>query len=92
MTEHIKVRATKPGPVALWEQHPDHPKGEVWIADDKTHEVALTSEVAKRLRDGRLVQVGAPAEPAAESEGEAPTEPASSKGRKKREEAHAEPE
>jgi hypothetical protein len=43
--------------VALWEVHPDHPDGEVFIADDKEHKVAETTRVTAALRGGQLVEV-----------------------------------
>lgn len=53
-----------PGQVALWEQHPEHPDGEVFIAAPHADEqqpnavkVAATPEVMLRLSDGRLQQV-----------------------------------
>ena len=46
-----------PGLVALWEQHPDHPGGEVYIADGENHEVAETHQVRRALGQGRLERV-----------------------------------
>jgi hypothetical protein len=52
--------------VALYEKHPEHPNGEVFIAnrlkadgkwDYPEVEVAKTPEVNKRLRNGALVEV-----------------------------------
>lgn len=71
--EHIHVQAgpaTPKGKVALWERHPSHPAsadfeegGEVFVAhDQKPKKVALTPEVALRLREERLVQVAGPDE------------------------------
>ena len=45
--------------VALWEVHPDHPDGEVFIADRESHQVAETRRVREALRAGRLAQVAA---------------------------------
>lgn len=53
----ITVKSTMPGHVGLWEQHPDHPGGEVYISDDQLHQVAKTAKVTERLRNGILVQV-----------------------------------
>lgn len=49
------VKAAKPGRVALWERHPDHPSGEVFIHTDKPVEVAMTPAVQVRLKSGVLV-------------------------------------
>ncbi len=46
--------------VALWERHPSHPGGEVFIAGPKDVRVAHTPEVQKRLAHGGLVRVDAP--------------------------------
>ena len=57
---HIKVKAGDPNNkrVVLWERHPDHPNGEVFIAGGKdTHTVARTPQVAALLANGRLVEV-----------------------------------
>jgi hypothetical protein len=40
--------------VALWERHPDHPGGEVFLYGDAVFEVALTPAVEARLRSGVL--------------------------------------
>ena len=55
----VRVRVGEPGGwvVALWERHPEHPGGEVFLAGGGEFEVALTPAVAARLRDGRLVAV-----------------------------------
>ena len=45
--------------VALWEVHPDHPGGEVFIAGEESHHVAETRRVREALRAGRLAQVAA---------------------------------
>ena len=58
----IKVKSTGPNDdrAILWERHPDHPGGEVFIvANGKTHEVAQTARIQSRLNDGRLVEVKA---------------------------------
>jgi hypothetical protein len=72
MPELIKVMATKVDDrVTLWEVHPDHPTGEVWIVGDgKAHEVAVTPRVQTLLNTGALIRLQAhvesepqPAEP-----------------------------
>lgn len=66
----IRVRVAEPesGRVALWERHPAHPGGEVWLAGAGVYDVAATPAVAARLRNGTLVQVEAAA-PAPEPKG-----------------------
>lgn len=61
----IRVRVADPAEnqVALWERHPAHPGGEVFIAGAGEFEVATTPAVEARLRNGRLVQVEAAAAP-----------------------------
>ena len=66
----IKVKsARKDGKVALWEVHPDHPGGEVFVvtsaptADvpepkEKVVEVAETPKVLNALKEGQIVKVG----------------------------------
>lgn len=65
MTESINVMAAKvDDKVALWERHPDHPTGEVWIVGDGTqHEVALTLRVVSLLKSGVLVRMQVFSEP-----------------------------
>jgi hypothetical protein len=48
--------------VILWERHPEHPGGEVWITGESSEpmQAALTPAVAERLRDGRLIEVPDP--------------------------------
>jgi hypothetical protein len=43
--------------VALWERHPAHPGGEVFIAGERAVDVAGTAAVQRALKDGRLVEV-----------------------------------
>jgi len=64
MTELITVSAARQdGRVALWERHPDHPGGEVFVAADSGRvRVARTPAVLAALAAGRLVAV-APAVP-----------------------------
>lgn len=71
----VRVRVGDPGGsvVALWERHPEHPGGEVFLAGGGVFEVALTPAVEARLRDGRLV--AAEAEVAAAVERAAVAEP-----------------
>lgn len=59
MTETIKVVSTvTDGRVVLWEQHPDHPSGEIFIsATGKTYDVALTVAVQQKLNRGELQQI-----------------------------------
>lgn len=68
MTEIISVMAAKVDDrVALWERHPDHPTGEIWIVGDgQPHEVALTPRVVALLKDGTLLQVQTFSEPEVE--------------------------
>ena len=60
MTElkRITVKSNLPDKtrVALWEVHADHPNGEVYIADDQAHEVAVTRRVQAALGRGWLVE------------------------------------
>lgn len=53
--------SVKAGPqLALFDQHPEHPGGEVRIyTDGQAHQVAKTNEVIARLRDGRLIEIPA---------------------------------
>ena len=64
MADKVKVMAAKQdSTVVLWETHPDHgskdnPTGGIFISGNgQSCEVGLTSEVQKRLTDGRLVKV-----------------------------------
>lgn len=68
MAETIRVKSNMPdkSQVAIWERNPEHPKsekfpdgGEIFIADDKEHEVAPTSDVNRAIKDGKLVKVEA---------------------------------
>lgn len=45
------------GRVALWERHPAHPGGEVFIADDQVRETGDTPAVRAALAEGRLIEV-----------------------------------
>lgn len=54
----IRVKSGLPdNRVALWERHPDHPNGEVFIAGEGEHDVAATPAVVERLKRGALVEV-----------------------------------
>lgn len=56
--DRIRVKSVlTDGRVALWDRHPEHPGGEVFIADGEVHEVARTPAVEQRIRDGSLVVV-----------------------------------
>lgn len=74
MSDYIKVKPTKTDDkVCLFEMDAMHPDNEVFIKNDgQTYTVGLTAEVAKRIKDGDLVQVGgsksADAEPVAPAE------------------------
>lgn len=53
------IDGQKGNPVILWEKHPDHPDGEVFIADDgNTYSVGETAAVKELLHEGRLVKAG----------------------------------
>ena len=43
--------------VALWERHPDHPGGEVFIAGEGEHQVGKTPQVKTLLARGVLIEV-----------------------------------
>lgn len=72
----LRVRAADPAgtTVALWERHPAHPGGEVWLSGAGEFDVAATPAVVARLRDGRLVAVESVQEE--EQTAVAPTPPA----------------
>ncbi len=63
--DRIRVRVAQPEGhrVTLWERHPEHPGGEVWLAGAGEYDVAATPAVVARLRDGRLVLVETVAAP-----------------------------
>lgn len=42
---------------ALWERHPDHPTGEIFVAGDRVVKAALTAQVQAALSEGRVMQV-----------------------------------
>lgn len=69
----VKSKLTNKSQVALWEKHPDHPKsdrfpegGEVFIADDKEHQVAETPAVLLAIKDDRLELAGGAVQMAAD--------------------------
>ena len=59
----LRVRVADPtrSTVALWERHPAHPGGEVWLIGAGEFDVAATPAVEARLRSGSLVLVEATA-------------------------------
>ncbi len=58
----IKVKSNLKGnQLALWERHPDHPNGEIFISAGVTVTVAETPAVKAALKEGRLIEVQAPA-------------------------------
>lgn len=65
--------------VALWEVHADHPKGEIFLAEDSgPMQVGETTAVLTAIRDGRLVRV----EEGPEAAPEAAPEAGADKGKK----------
>ena len=64
MADLITVQyARKDGRVALWERHPEHPAGEIYLASAEVGpvQVAPTVGVLAALRDGSLIEVRPPA-------------------------------
>ncbi len=59
MAELIRVMPAKQDDrVALWEVHPGHPGGEIFITGNgKSYQVALTPMVRSRLNDGKLIRM-----------------------------------
>ena len=59
MSELVKVMpARNDDQVVLWEVHPDHPDGEIWIVGDGTsYLVALTHRVRQRINEGQLIRL-----------------------------------
>jgi hypothetical protein len=70
MAELIKVKSglADRSRIALYEQHPDHPRGEVLVKGEGEFEVARTRAVLMALGEGRLVEVAEAEPPAAASE------------------------
>ena len=65
MTDYIKVMAAiEDGRALLWEKHPDHPNGEIFIAGNgATVEVARTIQVNAYIEQQKLVVVKEEPEP-----------------------------
>ena len=62
----IKVQASQAEQetrrVVLFERHPDHPNGELFISgNDTIHSAAPTKAVLDKLHSGQLVEIGAKA-------------------------------
>ena len=55
----LKVQANNGRNVALWEVHPDHPGGEVFLSGSTVADVADTAAVRVALAAGRLLLLGA---------------------------------
>lgn len=51
----ITVKSNVENRIALWQKHPDHPGGEVFVAGGIVATVALTDEVQTRIANGFLV-------------------------------------
>lgn len=64
MAKVITVKATHPGRVAVWDRHPDHPGGEIFVYSDEPVKAAMTPAVMLALSEGRIVE----AAPAAAAE------------------------
>lgn len=61
MSDSINVKPpTDHCNVCLWQRHPDHPAGEVYVTEGMIVTVALTEEVQQRLATGRIVQTEEP--------------------------------
>ncbi len=51
----IVVKSTLPdNRVALWDRHPDHPDGEVFVAGERKVTVAETPQVKAAIKAGRV--------------------------------------
>jgi len=73
----VKSNLKDKNQVALWERDERHPKsdrfpdgGEIFIADDKEHQVAETPAVVLAIKDDKLVRVEGGAQVAAAKPGE----------------------
>lgn len=44
--------------LAIFETHSAHADGQLYIADDKIHEVALTAGVKTAINENRLIEIG----------------------------------
>lgn len=61
MPEYVTVKSgRRDNTVALWEVHPEHPDGEIFIAGDAEVQSARTRRVDAALKAGILVEVSAP--------------------------------
>lgn len=67
----ITVQANAGDRVALWERHPDHPKGEIFLAGDTVATVAETPAVRNAIGAGRLLLIS----PSADEGAAAPPAP-----------------
>lgn len=56
----IAVKSNVTNRIALWQKHPAHPGGEVFVAGDIVALVANTDEVQTRLRNELLTATDAP--------------------------------
>ncbi|MCC6457274.1 MAG: hypothetical protein IT328_20135 [Caldilineaceae bacterium] len=71
--QQVQVRSKLgAGRVALWEKHPAHPEGEVFVVGQVPATVALTQFVYKRIADG-FVEVVPEVKPAESEQTEPPT-------------------
>lgn len=70
------VKATDPNVCGCWEQHPQHPEGEVFVTGTDTFPVACTPIVLDALAKNRIVEVGSPSVQAGPPSEGAPAEPA----------------
>lgn len=59
----VKVADPESPSVTLWERHPAHPGGEIWLSGAGSFDVAATSAVMALLRSGRLIAQAAAPEP-----------------------------
>jgi len=64
------VPARQDGRVAFYEEHPDHPEGKAWVADDDASDkpvapvqIARTAGVNRALGEGRITIVDSPSKP-----------------------------
>lgn len=68
--DKIKVKVANPESpsVTLWERHPAHPGGEIWLSGAGSFDVAATSAVMAQVRAGKLIVVKSGPAPAPEPE------------------------
>lgn len=65
MTQQITVKSGyDDNRVALWERHPGHPNGELFVAGPAPVQAAKTATVLRKLGSGALVEVAAGISPA----------------------------